>query len=83
VSRVVLVAFEIEDVGSHTDAQDLLIDALPAAGGAIESWWIAEDIRVDGSDCDSAVFVNRGRQHEAFLALRAAGLSDYYNRPAT
>ena len=26
----------------------------------VDSWWIAEDDRRDGSDCDSAVFVEHG-----------------------
>lgn len=32
-------------------------------GGVVE-WWVAEDEREDGSDCDSAIFVPRGAQDD-------------------
>ncbi len=41
----------------------------------IDSWWVAEDERYDGSDCDSAVFVKPGKQREAVAVLRRAGLA--------
>lgn len=38
-------------------------DELPETGGTyVESWWVAEDDRRDGSDNDSAVFVPKGTQ---------------------
>jgi hypothetical protein len=42
---------------------------------AVESWWIAEDDRTDGSDLDSATFCKRGSQQDATDALRAADLA--------
>lgn len=33
--------------------------------GRLDSWWIAEDDRPDGSDNDSAVFVSMGEQKSA------------------
>jgi hypothetical protein len=37
----------------------------------IECWWIAEDDRSDGSDCDSAIFVHKGLQRFASKILAA------------
>lgn len=37
----------------------------------IDSWWIAEDDRIDGSDNDSAVFVPMGSQQSAVRSLTA------------
>ena len=65
MTHVVLVAFEVE-ARSMAVAQRILMNYwLPepsSTGGDIESWWIAEDERYDGSDCDSAVFVPVGMQ---------------------
>jgi hypothetical protein len=36
----------------------------PGNDGTIDCWWIAEDDREDGSDCDSAIFVPRGGQED-------------------
>lgn len=36
----------------------------PGGDGTIDCWWIAEDDREDGSDCDSAIFVPRGGQED-------------------
>jgi hypothetical protein len=47
----------------------------------VESWWIAEDDRHDGSDNDSAVFVHTGSQHEAWQILAAASLTGLHNEP--
>lgn len=55
------------------DSQQGMIDALVEAqltdpdfhpGTDIDSWWIAEDDRLDGSDNDSAVFCPRGAQRD-------------------
>ena len=56
------------------DAQRALMARLPRpVGGLIESWWVAEDERHDGSDNESAVFVPAGiTQHEAERRLRLA-----------
>jgi len=40
----------------------------------LDSWWVANDERFDGSDCDSAVFVSMGNQKAARALLRANGL---------
>lgn len=45
------------------------------AGVQLDSWWVAEDDRIDGSDNDSAVFVSPGAQREATALLHKAGLS--------
>lgn len=37
----------------------------------IDSWWIAEDDRIDGSDNNSAVFVPMGSQAAAVRSLTA------------
>lgn len=59
--HVILVAIEVMGRGryeAHDVAMSMLDDArkrLPE--GREVSWWVAEDDRLDGSDCDSAVFV--------------------------
>lgn len=72
-SHVFLVAFSVE-AGSmnRREAEDRLLKSLPRPQGLnvaltpnntwLESWWLAEDERHDGSDCDSAVFVPKGQQ---------------------
>jgi hypothetical protein len=42
----------------------------------VDSWWVAEDDRRDGSDNDSAVFVNPGRQAQAYALLESVGLAN-------
>ena len=64
--HTILVAFTVY-APTWEQAQRLLMDRLPnpwlADGHAvIDSWWIAEDERYDGSDNDSAVFVPKGKQ---------------------
>ena len=63
--HTILVAFTVY-APTWEQAQRLLMDRLPnpeADGPAvIDSWWIAEDERYDGSDNDSAVFVPMGKQ---------------------
>lgn len=54
---------------SHQDVEHFLKASPYSPGGfeqdsAIDSWWVAEDDREDGSDCDSAVFVPRGSQRD-------------------
>ncbi len=70
--EVFLVAFSVQGMPNREDAEDLLLMHLPRprglnAAGAhdnkwLDSWWLAEDERRDGSDCDSAVFVPKGQQ---------------------
>ena len=42
-------------------------------GDCVDSWWIAEDDRLDGSDNDSAVFVPMGKQAAWARAVKATG----------
>ena len=54
-------------------AQAKVMQHLPKPGAdGIDSWWIAEDERADGSDNDSAVFVPMGKQ-----AFWQSEISDY------
>ncbi len=41
----------------------------------IDSWWVAEDERYDGSDNDSAVFVVPGTQRQSRSVLLREGLA--------
>src|SRR5690606_32450030 len=62
---------------SEADVQKFLL-ASPYGPGSeggpdaarIDSWWIAEDDRRDGSDLDSAVFVPRGAQADVAELIR-------------
>lgn len=62
MAHVFLVAFEVDVEGGDRDAaQDYLIGALASLRVGrednIESWWVAEDDRRDGSDNASARFI--------------------------
>jgi hypothetical protein len=77
--QVLLVAFSVYGK-DRVQAQERLMRRLPRPGSRdfaspIESWWIAEDDRRDGSDCDSAVFVRPGRQRVARDILRRRHLA--------
>lgn len=75
--QVVVVALSLNG------GQKELMDLLPRPDGdPLVSWWIAEDERYDGSDCDSAVFVTPGYQKAARKLLQAFGMTsqDYVNR---
>lgn len=68
--HTILVAFTVY-APDWTAAQATLMRQLPKPGSNdIDSWWIAEDERDDGSDNDSAVFVPKGKQDAAEAALR-------------
>lgn len=78
---VLLVAFDVSgqnkrDVHRWLHAQmpkpSLSYD--PRETAFLDSWWIANDDRFDGSDCDSAVFVTKGNQEQARITLRSVGL---------
>lgn len=56
---VAVVAMSEEDVHKFLLASPLGPNSEDAT---IDSWWIAEDDRHDGSDNDSAIFVPRGAQ---------------------
>ena len=64
--HIFLVAFCITDERERDAAQHLLINRL-------DSWWMAEDDRLDGNDCDSAVFVPQGETLAAIEFLAQAG----------
>lgn len=75
--HVVLVAFTV-NATDRESAQRALMRLLPRPGSGsfvgpavIDSWWIAEDDRIDGSDNDSAVFVPMGSQQAAVRSLSA------------
>lgn len=64
VYHTVLVAFVVEG-DTMADAQAALMPMLPRPqdlAPTLDSWWVAEDVRYDGSDNDSAVFVPRDHQ---------------------
>jgi len=76
--HVILVAFSVE-APSRTEAQEMLLPALPRPGAIVTSWWVAEDDRIDGSDNDSAVFVPPGAQHKVSSILVNVGLTPACN----
>lgn len=77
---VLLVAFDISGP-TRTDVEEFLYKNLPVSGDAgvgkvsIDTYWIADDDSRD-SDCDSAVFVTKGKQAEARELLIKHGLLD-------
>lgn len=78
--HVILVAFEVNGTTREQAERKLHERLVPVlrsrdALSPVESWWVAEDERFDGSDCDSAVFVKPGKQEQAVAVLRAAGLA--------
>jgi len=60
--HIVIVAFSIY-ADTHEQAQHVITDQIPyqelimLSDGAITSWWVAHDNRIDGSDNSSAVFI--------------------------
>ena len=83
--QVILVAFTVDRAETVKDAQEALTRRLHPLlnsqdpNSPITSWWVAEDERYDGSDCDSAVFVNPGDAPAASRILAAHGLTPDYN----
>jgi hypothetical protein len=78
--HVILVAFQIDGrTSNRRDAEitlgRVLQPVLASRGGPVECWWVAEDVRHDGSDCDSAVFVTPGAQYAAARLLQDHGLT--------
>lgn len=70
--HVILVAFTIaaaDRVNAHAyleaELSRIPLGHNPHVDAHVESWWVAEDDRQDGSDNDSAVFVPMGMQHLA------------------
>lgn len=91
--HTILVAITV-DADSRADAMRVLPNALPRPGWyyggdsketgrrQIDSWWIAEDDRTDRSDNDSAVFVSKGTQQQAFECLLVGMLTSTWNDPS-
>lgn len=83
--HVILVAIVVAtpDDGTREDAEQHLHSVMPRPQSSsldqqtftVDSWWIAEDERYDGSDNDSAIFVSPGNQEVASRLLGAAGLT--------
>jgi hypothetical protein len=79
---VVMVAFDIMGPNAAV-AHEWLYSQLPQGDAyygdneeiRLDAWWMADDERFDGSDCDSAVFVTKGKQAEARELLRKHGLA--------
>jgi hypothetical protein len=74
--HVILVAFTVEGGEStRSEAMELVMNHVGGIGEymrdnpTVTSWWIAEDDRIDGSDCDSAVFCHPGQQAAASRVL--------------
>jgi hypothetical protein len=84
--HTILVAFTVE-AEDRFEAHAFLPYEMPKPKGAdfarptqqITSWWVAEDQRQDGSDNDSAVFVNPGRQAHAAAVLAELGMTGVWN----
>lgn len=63
-----------------TQLQRVPLGAGPFQADAyVDSWWVAEDDRTDGSDNDSAVFVPMGSQPAASRLLHETGVTPEWN----
>lgn len=80
---VILVAFDISG-RSRKHVEEFLTPYFPNpnqhemledAGIGMDSWWFADDTRVEHTDADSAVFVTKGKQDEARRSLRGLNLA--------
>lgn len=89
--HVFLVAIAYHPNGIDIDREEAEQDVLEMlASGLMKdmakrgdvSWWIAEDDRHDGSDNDSAVFVDVDAQQRAFDLLVRHGLTGTWNNPS-
>jgi hypothetical protein len=76
MGQVVLVAFELNE---GANVEDLFSELPRPMEGAVESWWQADEDRIDGSDNDSAVFVRPGYGRAASTLLFEAGMTGSYN----
>lgn len=78
---VIMVAFDLTAPNAKR-GHEWLMSQMPAGGTVhgvrdeiyLDAWWVANDQRFDGSDCDSAVFVTKGNQSKARALLREHGL---------
>ena len=78
--HVILVAVTVEAT-SRREAHEAVMAAMPTPGQGVQSWWVAEDDRLDGSDNDSAVFCDKGEQAVAFEFLHDEAISADHNDP--
>lgn len=88
MEHIILVAFSVT-APDRAQAENLLTMSLPqprdltsthsATTVTLESWWVAEDDRQDGSDNDSAVFVTPGQQERAARLLYGFDLTPRHN----
>ena len=76
--HIILVAVSVEAPNRAT-AEVRATSWLGAPAGPVEAWWVAEDFRIDSSDCDSAVFVQPGMQARASRLLAHHGLTSSAN----
>lgn len=77
--HTILVAFTVEGE-SKADAEGTLLYRLSNLNrNMVTSFWVAEDDRIDRSDCDSAVFVTPGFQPEASQLLHHWGMTPACN----
>ena len=82
----VLVALEVDSHSFEHAQEAIMSDLLPQYPPTpehpyIESWWIAEDERYDGSDNESAVFIPtewpQSKVGEMFRYMQRNGLDPY------
>ena len=82
-THVILVAVEVYGLtragAQQTLRGELAEHPVSASDSPIESWWIAEDFRVDRSDRDSAVFVSKGFQARASRLLERHDMAASWN----
>ena len=87
--NTILVAFCITGA-EREQAERLLHDRLPKGdapltsdddGPYLDSWWVAEDTRYDRSDCDSAIFVPKGKQAAVGELLWKDGVFQHHVLP--
>ena len=80
-AHTVLVAVSVF-ADTPAEAERKVMGLLPypvADENSLDCWWIADDNRTDGSDCDSAVFVTPGMQAAASRLLFEEGMTDSWN----
>jgi hypothetical protein len=81
--HLILVAFSVFGV-TRSQAElrlhaELLEHPVSASDSPIESWWVAEDDRRDGSDNGSAVFCAKGFQARASRLLEQHAMAEAWN----
>lgn len=80
--HVILVAFNVTGKSrkkAHKKLTAMLAEQDLVGRTSVESWWVAEDDSIDGSDNDSAVFIPKGYQMIVSKILHALGLTHAHN----